>query len=302
MVNRIRTTTPELARDRRVSRTESRVLEALHRRDRATNRPRSWLDLSADRGWLEAEVGTRYLRQLLDRMAGKGSLFQLGGGRYAVARAGTVDESQALPFTIALDITMGKRPYYLAFVSALSDHSLIDEGVDPIVAVRGRTVAGNDVITVQGRALHVVRVTSERKWIGLERIRVEGRSGYWRSDLERTLLDAVDRPDLGAGGELVARAWERAAREKRIDESRLADHATAIGGLTALRAAFYCDQLQLTSVADQIVQAVGRTRSSKARLDPTGEFGTGAWPRDRHTGLQINFPERRLRGWLSYGK
>jgi predicted transcriptional regulator of viral defense system len=291
-----------LAPERRVSRTESRVLEALRRRDRTTGRPRDWLDLRRDKTWLAAEVGTPHLRQLLDRMAGKGSLFQLGGGRYVVAPRGSVDVSQALPFSVALDVAMGGREYYLAFGSALADHGLIDENVDPIIAARASAVGGNDVLSVQGLEVTIVRVSSVRRWLGRERVKGETRSEYWRSDLERTLLDAVDRPDLCAGNELVARAWERAVHAERLDTDRLVDYATRLGGVSALRAAFYSQQLDQHDLAKHILAVVPRTRSSTARLDVTGAFGPGKWPRDRATGLQINIPEPRLRGWLSYGK
>ena len=297
------TQTPSpIARDRRVSRTESRVLEALRRRDRTTGRPRDWLDLRRDKTWLSEEVGTPHLRQLLDRMASKGSLFQLGGGRYDVAPRGSVDVSQALPFSVALDVAMGGREYYLAFGSALADHGLIDENVDPIIAARASAVGGSDTVSVQGLPVMIVRVSSDRRWFGRERIRGEAHSGCWRSDLERTLLDCVDRPNLCAGNELVARAWARAVHEERLDTDRLLDHATRLGGVSALRAAFYSQQLGEHDLARRILTVVPRTRSSKARLDPTGEFRSGEWPRDRATGLQINIPPPRLHGWLSYGK
>ena len=72
--------------------------------------------------------------------------------------------------------------------------------------------------------------------------------------------------------------------------------------MSALRAAFYGQQLDQHDLAQRILEVVPRTRSSKARLDLTGAFGPGAWPRDRATGLQINIPQPRLRGWLSYDK
>ena len=235
-------------------------------------------------------------------MAGKGSLFQLGGGRYAVAPRGSVDVSQALPFSVALDVAMGGREYYLAFGSALADHGLIDENVDPIIAARASAVGGHDALSVQGLKVTIVRVSSDRRWFGRERVKGEAHSGYWRSDLERTLLDAVDRPDLCAGNELVARAWGRAVHEERLDIDRLVDYATRLGGVSALRAAFYSQQLDQQDLAQRILAAVPRTRSSKARLDLTRAFGPGEWPRDRATGLKINIPQSRLLGWLSYDK
>jgi predicted transcriptional regulator of viral defense system len=156
---------------------------------------------------------------------------------------------------------------------------------------------------VNGRcASDGARQPSDRRWFGREWVKGEAYSGYWRSDLERTLLDAADRPDLCAGNELVARAWERAVHEERLDTDRLVDYATRLGGVSALRAAFYGQRLDQHDLAQRILAAVPRTRSSKARLDLTGAFGPSKWPRDRATGLQINIPEPRLRGWLSYGK
>lgn len=300
----MRTTRPnhQLARDRRISKTESRVLEALSRRDRATGRPRAWLDLKKDREWLIAEVGTEYIAQVVNRMAKKGSMFQMGGGRYVVASPGTIDSSQAVTFGVALDITMGERPYFLAYAAAMSDHDLIDETVDPVIAVKGSALGGGDTVRVRNRAVHVVRITSARKWFGLERVAVDRQAGYWRSDLERTLLDAIDRPDMAAGHELAARAWERAAREERVDIDKLAEYAVCLGGIPALRVAYFSRASSLDAAADAILSAVPRTRSSSARLDSTRGYGDGDWRRDHETGLLVNVPEDLLRGWMSYGE
>jgi predicted transcriptional regulator of viral defense system len=292
---------PQLARDRRVSRTESRVLEALQRRDRKTRRPRDWIDLKRDSPWLEVEVGTPHLKQLLHRMAMKGSLFAVGGGRYVVAAPGTFDPSQTIAFQAALDIALGNRPYYLAYAAAMADHGLIDESVDVVVAVKASAAAGSDTLRVQGRDVHLVRIASARKWFGQERVALEKRAGYWRSDLERTLLDIIDRPEMSAGLELVARAWERAVREQRVDHGRLVEYSLRLGGVAARRAVFFSRASGLADVANRIMTEVGRTRSSSP-VDPTRSFGDGDWPRDRETGLVVNLPDGRLHGWMTYGK
>ena len=252
-----------------------------------------WLDLHRDAEWLSREVGTDYIPQVLSRMARKGSLFAMGGGRYVVAGPGTIDPSQAVTFAVALDIVMGGRPYYLAYAAAMADHGLIDESVDPIVAVHARAFGGTDSLRVVDRTVHLVRISSERRWFGRERV-VEGRAGYWRSDLERTLLDAVDRPDMSGGLDLSARAWERAVREQRVDLDRLVGYALSLGQTPALRAAFFGRAAGLGEVADRILAQVPRTRSSAARVDPTRSFGEGDWRRDRETGLIVNVPEIAL--------
>ena len=293
-----------LAPTRPVSRTESRLLEALQRRDRSTERPRNYFHLERDRKWLEKEVGTQDLRQLASRMARRGSLFRLGDGLYVTAPSGSTVPAQAASFELALDATLRRRTtYYLGFLSALIAHGLTDVSErTAYVAVDGNRISGED-LQIGGRPVHLVRIYSEKKWGGIEQVSLRGRSSYRRSDLEKTLLDCLDRPELCGGAEIWIRAWERALREARVNLDQLKSHALEVGGVIALRCAFWLYELDEARASDELLaQLRPRPRSGRFKLDSSDEFGAGEWSRDRRTGLLVNVPMDLARGWISYAK
>ncbi|HWH44466.1 MAG TPA: hypothetical protein VNT32_07030 [Thermoleophilaceae bacterium] len=231
-------------------------------------------------------------------------MFKDGHGRYVLAPAGTAVVEQVLSVELLLDAALAPGgDYYLGFLSAMVSHRLTDESIwEVYAAVRpNRFVGGQRELA--GRPLHLIRVVTERKWIGVEDVSVQGRMSYRRSTLERTLLDAVDRPDVCGGIELIVRAWERASREDRIDEDLLTSLALTIGGLVGYRAAYWLHRVGREDASEALIEGLGGpARSGSARLDPGSEFGDGDFPRDRRTGLRVNVPEHYIRGWLSYGK
>lgn len=279
--------------DTTVSPTDSRILMELSERGRA------FLDLNQDRKWLR-EISADPVQQLR-RMKERGSMATVAPGRYVALPPGQFGDLSQLPLGLLLAAAFaGSDDYYLGYLSALIEHRLTDEhSSDVYLAVFGTRPR---IKEIAGRPLHMTQLDSKRKHFGQERVRAMGRTFYFRSDLERTLLDTLDRPALCGGPETWVRAWARAFSSDALDHSRLVDCAERWGGTVAARCAFWLRELGEVRNARAVLHAVGAPLSGPRLLDPARSFGEQDWSRDRETGLIVNLPPRAVTGWLSYGK
>jgi len=279
--------------NRTVSPIDSRILQALD------DRGRVFIDLKQDRDWLLDIVPDPPLH--LARMKTRGILASVAAGRYVVLPPGQQLTAAELPLGVLLAAAFaGRKDYYLGYLSAMIEHRLTDEhSLDVFVAVFGTPPR---IEELAGRPLHVTRIASRRKRFGQERIRAVGRTFYFRSDLERTLLDTLDRPALSGSPETSIRAWSRAFESRDLDRGKLVEYAEEWGGTVAARCAFWMRELGEIRLARRILSSIGAPLTGPRLLDSARSFGDGKWPRDRETGLIVNVPPANLDGWLSYSK
>lgn len=235
-------------------------------------------------------------------MARRGTLAKLGRGRYLALPEGASSARQAASLPVLVAATMHTRgPYYLGFLSAISEHGLTDETVYEIyIAVHGRTAPRQE--SVLDRPLRFVRLLTDPPWPGVERQRAEGRSFYFRSTPERTLLDALDHPEHCGSAETWVRAWERAFRLGKVEVAELLDQALERRQTCMARAGFWLRELGRVRESRILLRAARAPLKGRRLLDHTQPFGGGRWRRDRETGLIVNIPDAAIVGWLEYGK
>lgn len=278
---------------RTLSPTDSRILQEL------SDRGRVYLDLDTDRAWL-TDISTDPQRQLV-RMRERGVLFPVAAGRYLVRGLGEAEEIDEVPLGLLLAAAFaGRENYYLGYLSALIEHRLVDEHSREVyLAVFGTPPR---LKTLAGRPVHITTLKSKKKQFGQERVRALGRTFYFRSDLERTLLDTLDRPALCHAPETWVRAWSRAFASKELDRPRLVDYALQIGGTLAARCAFWMRELGDVRNARLLLRSIQAPLTGPRQLNSAHPFDGDDWPRDRETGLIINMPMHAIEGWLTYGK
>jgi predicted transcriptional regulator of viral defense system len=278
------------------ARTLGRLEAALLRR--LAEEQRTTLSVGRDRVLLESL--TPAYAMLLSRMAEKGVLISLGVGRYVVSSWAGDSLAQAAPFNVLLDATL--RPYgdyYLGFLSALIEHRLTDEDSwEVYVALREDGTFKGKQLRIDERPVIVTRITGVQRWVGLEHVRATRRERYWRSTLERTLVDSLYRPRLSGGIELIAGAWARAARRPDFDPVAVCRYARAVSVAVARRSGFMLSRLDHHDAA---VEHLGDLRGQRNRvlLDLSLSYGEEPWSRDTEWGVTVNVPERALTGWLA---
>jgi predicted transcriptional regulator of viral defense system len=277
---------------RSISSDAYRVLSVLRREQR------SHLSLPEDADLLR-EITPSSPWRLAARMVRTGALIPLSRGRYAVAPIGATSLRQAAPIELLVHARLSPNtPYFISYFSGLVEHGLTDLDSNAIYAavrkeVRATEVAGSPLVTTI--------IKAERRWFGEEKVTVE-RSGYYmRAQLERVLLDTLDRPKLCGSVEVVGRAWERAFRENRVNGEWLVEHAPLLGQSVARRAAFWLDRLGRDDLASALTPSLGDVTDPVA-LDASQAYGDGDWPVDGVWGVRVNVPEAAIRGWLAYGK
>ena len=279
--------------ERRTTTSDSRVLHE------AAQRGKRYLIWPQDEDWL-SDVDAKPLARLAG-MTSRGSLARIAQRRWVILPSGASSPRQAASQKVLLAALLdGRAEWYLGFLSALIDHGLTDEHSDDLYVAVRRTKLPSKLV-LDGRTVHVANVTRE-SWVGLERVRAEGRVFIHRSDLEKTLLDALDRPDLCGYPELWVRSWERAFREDRVDTGRLLSHAGEMSIATQARCAYWLRELGQPGLSRLMMKTLGGAVTGPRFLDASRSYQLDSASRDRETGLVVNLPERAITGWLNYGK
>jgi predicted transcriptional regulator of viral defense system len=279
------------------------VSQSLTKRDtavikRAQQKRLSVLHLREDRDWLSDYSSDP--RLLLSRMAKRGALIRLGGGRYAIAALGDPTLAR-LPHLNLIDADLAPLgPYYVGFWSALALHGLTDVDSPSItVAIgfdNGRVQASANAIS--GTAVRVTRMSAELMHFGLETVRLSRSERYVRSDRERTLIDCLLRPRMAGSVELTMTAWGRALAHEELRVNVLADYAARLGPPASRRVGALLKVAGRNDLAAERFPAATR----RARLLSLGAATPAVEDVDSEYRVALTPSRERLEGWLSYGK
>lgn len=263
------------------------------------------LTLAKDRSWLSRLTSDP--NSLLERMADAKLLYRVSRGKYVVAPRGTFSASQAASNELMVDIMLGARgDYFIGYLSALIDHRLTDlHSTTVYAAIRQHSSFGEVEIELPSGKLKLVRLSDSRWPSDSEREldRVPALPDYkefvWRSSLERTLVDALSRPEHSAGLETVIGCWGTAVR-RDTDWDLICAIAERQGASMARRTAFVLRLLGLGAVAKRnFPHMTGRGASTPLDRSNSFDMETADKRRERHTGVLINVPEDYLVGWAS---
>jgi predicted transcriptional regulator of viral defense system len=263
-------------------------------------RRRRVLTLREDEPWLLAHSSNP--RLLLSRMADRGALKKLGGGRYVIAQPGRASLAQTTSWPVILDgIIRPYGDYYLGFLSAFVSHHLTDiESPTIYVAVhREKTIRRK--LTLMNREIITTKVSKSDAWFGIESVRISRSEAYQRSDLERTLIDALWLPQYCGSPEIYALGWARALRRDEIDIEKLCGYALALGESVTRRAGFMLTAGGFNSEAREYLASSFTPRAATVTFDPSIKT-SGRHERDREWGVSLNVKRETVEGWFAYGK
>lgn len=140
-------------------------------------------------------ISEAYARQVAHRMVKKGVFEPIKPGLYARIPASIlIDKGQysADPILIA---SKWVEPYFLSFYTALSLHGLAQRPLQTIYLTSVKLVRP---FRYRDFAFQPVKVLNKR-FFGHEPIEYQGEK-VWVSDVERTVIDALSRPELCGGG------------------------------------------------------------------------------------------------------
>lgn len=233
------------------------------------------------------------------RMVAKGRLVPVGTGRY-VARSLAADFGDVhLRVQDAVEAWLAGYEYYVGFHTALSEHGLTDLD-DPVtyLAVFGQRELPNRLGVLAEVQVQVARTAVHDRWFGTQRVDLGDAGSYRRSDLERTLLDAIERPDLSGSMQTVVRAWARAIQRERVNLRRLCEYATRLGPAAVRRTGYW---LEMLGADQRYVKSLLRRRGTMGPvlLDRRGDT---SGPTDWRWRVRLNVDKESARAWIAYGK
>lgn len=225
-------------------------------------------DVTLDGIQSRAEVSRGFARKIAHTLVAKGWLQRVGRGSYLLnpAEHGPDAIPDTDPFRLGARLA---RPYYFGYSTAAELLGLLPQASRVYYVVtpqRGRSRVRH---AAQFRRVHV----APDRFFGTRVIRRRGER-IVVSDLERTVLDCLARPEFSGGLGGVSRVLESAGR--RLDWKRLERYLARLDlrALT-LRLGFLIDRLP--SVPSPPVRwlrrAVARPDEAFVPLSPTKEFG-----------------------------
>lgn len=198
----------------------------------------------------------------LRRLTRAGWLVRLTAGRYAIVPLSSGEEAipQVNRYVVAREL-LGKTPYYVSHESAMDVHNMLTRPVTTVIITTPRRLAVREILGVPYRFVYT---PSAALW-GCEPVWVMPYEQVTVSDLERTILDGLARPDLCAGVSQVATGlW---LRQDDFDWNRLADHAQKLGRRSVAQRLGYLLELYNLGTPSLIDSLQEMVSASYARLD-----------------------------------
>jgi predicted transcriptional regulator of viral defense system len=201
--------------------------------------------------------------QTLRRLKQAGWLVRLNAGKYAIVPLEAGDEAipAANRLVIARELA-GEAPYYVSHDSALEVHNMLTRPVTSVTVTTVRRLLNRTVLRVPYR---FVVARPETLW-GFAPVWVMPEEQVQVSDLERTILDGLARPDLCAGvSEVATGLW---MRKDDLDWEKLASYAHRLGNQAVAKRLGYLLELYglaPENVRNSLLDLVG---ASYALLDP----------------------------------
>ncbi|MBI4566278.1 MAG: type IV toxin-antitoxin system AbiEi family antitoxin domain-containing protein [Planctomycetes bacterium] len=234
-----------------------------------------------------------YARYLAHTLQKKGWLAPLGRGHYQLigAERGPKGVPEMNPYLVA---RLFPKPYFFAYRFACLRHGLITQIPSLIHVAVARPKRPVELKNVRFEFV----VLSRKRFFGIQEA-IELGETIKISDLERTLLDAFDRPDLVGGLEAAVQALHDAG--KKADYAKLLDYLQRFndGGL-ARRFGYVADQLGLQFSTPLAAYLRSRVKKDPAFLGSPKRWGADG-KRNRTWNLIVNVPREDLFGEVRIG-
>lgn len=225
---------------------------------------------------------------LISKLIKKKWLIRLNRGTYLIVplSAGEDAEYSENWFVVAKHL-IDPAPYYLSHFSALDIHEMT---TNPVLTVYISTPVRRIEKKIAGATYRFVSTNEDALW-GIEDAWVTSSQRVRVSDLERTIIDCLDRPRLCGGIIEVARGlW---SKRSEIDFDKLGSYVLRLGSKSvAKRLGFLLDTFDIgTPEIRQTIRVL--VTPTYVLLDPTLPRPEGGY--DRNWWVQLNLDPEELR-------
>lgn len=152
---------------------------------------------------------------MLEELVQRGLLTKLKQGLYACNPPGMWGEAFMPNWHKVAAAWMQPRPYYIAYNSALQLHNLITQPSLKEYIVSTQRVQPKALL-IQGVPFEVMYLNPER-FFGYQKTWINDHDKVYCSDIEKTLIDCLEKPQHAGGIEGIVKAIDMAARSIRPD-------------------------------------------------------------------------------------
>ncbi len=225
---------------------------------------------------------SKFIRSLVMR----GVLGHLVSGKYIIQQSG-LEAAQSTNWPIIASELIGSGAYCISHYSAMRLHGMTTHPLIHVyITVSKRTRAK----TVFGITYNFIYSKSEVYW-GVKSQWVSKHEKVMVSDIERTILDGLDRPDLCGGiKDVVLGIW---AVRKKIDWEKIHQYARKYRSIAAVkRLCFILELLELQNEYITALNSIVTQSKSYVLLDPLGRR-VGKHVRRWYLQLNMNIEELR---------
>lgn len=225
-------------------------------------------------------------RKMLFDLVKKKWLIRLTPGKYLIVplSAGEEGEYSENWYIIAKNL-IEPELYYISYYSALEIHEMT---IQPVFTVYVSTPKRKTPKEILGATFRFIYVQPKDIW-GIEEIWVTPSQKVKVSDLERTIVDCLDRPDLCGGiGEIAKGIW---SKRDQIDYWKLVEYTKRLGrSSVAKRLGFLLETYKIGG--EDILSELKEMLSPRyLKLDPSLEI-SGRY--DSKWKLRINLDPEEL--------
>ena len=234
-----------------------------------------------------------YLSKVLAAMVRSGMLMKLLRDVYHIIPLRADPQTYSPDSRLVVKYMMNGKDYYIAYGSAMNIHGLIPEPGFRTMVVTNRQVQP-PIQNIAGAKIQFIYHTCSR-FFGYEQMWVTNPEQAMVSDLEKTIVDAVSKPHLCGGINIVGKAIYLSKR--RTDLQKLFYYLARNGSQAAKKRYLYFSDvlgMEWTSDHERMLEESG---SSFSPLDPAGpDRGI----KNSRFGLKINIEVNTLTDSIRY--
>ncbi len=206
-----------------------------------------------------------YVPRMITLMAQSGEMRSLGKGLYSLPSE-LLAGGPLHSFEIAMKLA-GKGA--ISHRSTMAYFDLTDQVFSKVYVTipreKGANLSRTKEYELQGTRYELIRVHPQHYW-GVKAVFL-GEARIWITDLERTLIDGLSRPDLCGGFREVLFAYEKGTAQ--ISPTLIVDYAKRTSLVTCKRLGWVFEQLDVYPEAQE--QLLALPMSYYQRLDAVGK-------------------------------
>lgn len=229
-----------------------------------------------------------YISKVLSGMVGKGMLIKLNRDLYHIVPS-SADANRYIPeWHLVTKYLMKGKDYYIGYYSAMQIHGLITQPSLKEIVVTNLQVKPS-IKKIRGIEFQFVNHTKTR-FFGYKNTWINQHEKVMVSDLEKTIVDAVTRPQLCGGMVEIGKALYE-SREK-INLQKLIDYLTRNESQAAIKRYLFLADLVGIGWTAHHEGMLKKIDSSYPLLDTTGP---GQGRKNSKFGLRINIDTETIK-------